>query len=80
MTVLNQIDRYDLAMDVIDRVPRLQARAGLVRERLKNKLIEHRIYIREHGEDLPAIRDWQWTPASGPAVESHAPARNAPEA
>ncbi|HET8719210.1 MAG TPA: phosphoketolase family protein [Nocardioidaceae bacterium] len=80
MVVLNQLDRFDLAMDVIDRVPRLQARAGLVRERLKNKLIEHRIYIREHGEDLPAIRDWQWTPASGPAVETHAPARNAPEA
>jgi xylulose-5-phosphate/fructose-6-phosphate phosphoketolase len=80
MVVLNQLDRFDLAMDVIDRVPRLQARAGLVRERLKNKIIEHRIYIREHGEDMPEVRDWQWTAASGPQVETPAPARNAPEA
>ncbi len=56
MTVLNQLDRFDLAMDVIDRVPRLQSTSGSAREALKNKLIEHRIYVRTHGEDMPEIR------------------------
>ncbi|MGZ4437692.1 MAG: phosphoketolase family protein, partial [Nocardioidaceae bacterium] len=60
MAVMNQIDRFNLAIDVIDRVPRLQATSGHAREELKNRLIEHRIYVRSHGEDLPEIRDWQW--------------------
>ena len=68
MCVMNQIDRFNLAMDVIDRVQRLQATSGSARETLKNKLIEHRIYVRSHGEDMPEIRDWQWTPAEGPTV------------
>ena len=55
MTVMNQLDRFNLAMDVIDRVPRLQATSGSAREQLKNKLIEHKIYIqlarRGHGGD-----------------------------
>jgi xylulose-5-phosphate/fructose-6-phosphate phosphoketolase len=79
MTVLNQLDRYNLAMDVIDRVPRLQRTAGAVREALKNKLIEHRIYVRTHGEDMPEIRDWQWSAAHGPQAHTEAPSRNAPE-
>ena len=60
MTVMNRLDRFNLAMDVIDRVPRLRSASGSVREHLKNKLIEHRIYVRSHGEDLPEIRDWAW--------------------
>ncbi len=62
MTVINRLDRFNLAIDVIDRVPRLRSASGAVREHLKNKLIEHRIYVRSHGEDLPEIRDWQWSP------------------
>ena len=61
MTVLNQLDRYNLAIDVIDRVPGLKEHSGEAREWLKNKLIEHRIYVREHGEDMPEVRDWEWT-------------------
>jgi xylulose-5-phosphate/fructose-6-phosphate phosphoketolase len=61
MAVMNQIDRFNLAMDVIDRVPRLQATSAHAREHLKNKLIEHHNYVRTHGEDLPEIRHWQWT-------------------
>jgi xylulose-5-phosphate/fructose-6-phosphate phosphoketolase len=80
MTVLNQLDRFNLAMDVIDRVPRLQATSGSARERLKNKLIEHRVYVRSHGEDMPEIRDWQWSADPGPRVETDQPSRNAPEA
>ena len=65
MTVVNRIDRYDLALDVIDRVPRLQASSARVRERLKDKLIEHHHHVREHGEDLPEVRDFEWPGSSG---------------
>ncbi|WP_104062027.1 phosphoketolase [Arthrobacter sp. 4R501] len=67
MCVLNQLDRFNLAIDVIDRVPRLKDVSAHVREELKNKLIEHRRYIRAHGEDMPEIRNWEWTSAPGPA-------------
>jgi xylulose-5-phosphate/fructose-6-phosphate phosphoketolase len=80
MTVLNQVDPYDLAMDVIDRVPRLQGTSGPARDHLKNKIIEHRMYVRRHGEDLPEIREWQLAPGRGPRVGTAAPERNAPEA
>ncbi|WP_051022619.1 phosphoketolase family protein [Nocardia pneumoniae] len=60
MCVLNQIDRYNLAIDVIERVPRLQAIAAHAREMLKNKLIQHREYIRAHGQDMPEITGWHW--------------------
>ena len=78
--MLNQIDRFNLAIDVIDRVPGLQARGGEAREWLRNRLIEHRIYVRTHGEDLPEVRDWQWGPGEGPQVHTSAPSRNTPEA
>jgi xylulose-5-phosphate/fructose-6-phosphate phosphoketolase len=79
MTVINQLDRFDLALDVIDRVPRLQASSGRVREELKNKIIEHRIHTRTHGEDMPEVRNWQWTRGTGPQHETSAPERTAPE-
>ncbi|GAA2110095.1 phosphoketolase family protein [Nocardioides furvisabuli] len=79
MTVMNQIDRFDLAMDVIDRVPRLQATSGAAREQLKNKLVEHKIHVRSHGEDLEEIRSWRWTPTVGPDLTTEDPARDAPE-
>lgn len=60
MTVLNELDRFDLADDVIDRLPRLQNRAAHVKEWLHNKLIEHKQYIASHGEDMPEIRNWKW--------------------
>ncbi|QIS23475.1 phosphoketolase family protein [Nocardia terpenica] len=62
MCVLNQVDRYNLAIDVIDRVPRLQPTADHARDHLQNNLAEHRLYIREHGEDLPEITNWRWQP------------------
>jgi xylulose-5-phosphate/fructose-6-phosphate phosphoketolase len=80
MTVLNQVDRYDLALDVIDRVPRLQDRGAHAREWLRNRLIEHRVHTRTYGEDLPEVREWQWGTAGGPRVTTPHPARNAPEA
>jgi xylulose-5-phosphate/fructose-6-phosphate phosphoketolase len=60
MVVLNSLDRFHLAQDVIDRVPRLGAAAAQLRQWLDDKLIEHRSYIRAHGIDMPEIRDWRW--------------------
>jgi xylulose-5-phosphate/fructose-6-phosphate phosphoketolase len=61
MAVMNGIDRFDLAIDVIDRVPRLAATSGAAREMLKDSLIRHRQYVRTFGEDLAEVRDWEWT-------------------
>jgi xylulose-5-phosphate/fructose-6-phosphate phosphoketolase len=60
MCVRNEIDRFHIAMDVIDRVPRLEGVSGHLRQELQNQLTDHGLYIREHGEDMPEIRDWQW--------------------
>jgi xylulose-5-phosphate/fructose-6-phosphate phosphoketolase len=63
MTVRNALDRFHLAADAIDRVPRLGNRAAHVQQLLRDTLVTHRRYIEEHGEDLPEIRDWRWTSA-----------------
>ncbi|MBZ5671551.1 MAG: phosphoketolase family protein [Acidobacteriia bacterium] len=60
MTVLNELDRFHLAGDVIDRVPRLRNVAALAKQRLRVKLIEHKQYITRVGEDMPEIRNWKW--------------------
>ena len=60
MCVLNDLDRFHLVMDVIDRVPELGYRAAYLKQAMQDKLIEHSQYVREHGEDMPEIRDWKW--------------------
>jgi len=60
MVVMNDMDRYHLVMDVIDRVPGLARRAALVRQAMVDRRMAHRGYVREHGEDLPEIREWAW--------------------
>jgi len=60
MTVMNDLDRFHLAGDVIDRVPKLQSLAAHKKQMLRNKLIEHKLYITRHGDDMPEIRDWRW--------------------
>ncbi|HTV74757.1 MAG TPA: phosphoketolase family protein [Candidatus Acidoferrales bacterium] len=67
MTVRNQIDRFNLAGDAIDRVPRLADRAAHVKQLIRDKLVEHKRYIEAHGEDMPEIRDWRWNAESGTA-------------
>jgi xylulose-5-phosphate/fructose-6-phosphate phosphoketolase len=61
MLVLNNMDRFHLVIDVIDRVPGLARRAAVLRQRMVDKRAEHREYVRETGEDLPEIRDWTWS-------------------
>lgn len=60
MTVRNDLDRFDLVMDVIDRVPSLGHRAGHLRQLMRDKLTEHREYVATHGQDMPEIREWRW--------------------
>ncbi|VAW37902.1 Xylulose-5-phosphate phosphoketolase @ Fructose-6-phosphate phosphoketolase, partial [hydrothermal vent metagenome] len=65
MVVLNDLDRFHLVSDVIDRVPSLGSRAAYAKQFLRNKLQDHREYIRKHGEDMPEIRNWKWSGRSG---------------
>jgi xylulose-5-phosphate/fructose-6-phosphate phosphoketolase len=60
MAVLNDLDRYHLAGDVVDRLPGLGGRAAYFKQGIRDRLVEHKQYIRDHGEDMPEIRDWRW--------------------
>jgi xylulose-5-phosphate/fructose-6-phosphate phosphoketolase len=63
MAVLNDLDRFHLACDVVDRLPQLGPQAAYVKQALGDLLNEHFRYIREHGEDMPLVRDWRWASA-----------------
>ncbi len=60
MTVLNQMDRYNLVIDVIKRLELKSSSANKLKIKMEKKLIEHHNYILEHGIDMPEIRNWQW--------------------
>jgi xylulose-5-phosphate/fructose-6-phosphate phosphoketolase len=60
MTVLNDLDRFHLAGDVVDRVPRLTGVAAHFKQWLRDKLVDHKQYIDEHGDDLPEVKEWKW--------------------
>ena len=60
MVMMNELDRYHLVMDAIDRVPGLASSAGHVRQLMSDKRLEARAYTREQGEDIPEVTDWQW--------------------
>jgi xylulose-5-phosphate/fructose-6-phosphate phosphoketolase len=73
MTVLNDLDRFHLVMDTIDRLPQTSGAGVALKQQLQVKLIEHKHYIDTHGEDMPEIRNWRWglaaagkTPGAGP--------------
>jgi xylulose-5-phosphate/fructose-6-phosphate phosphoketolase len=60
MVVLNDLDRFHLCEDVIDRVPQLGAKAAYLKQAIRDKLIEHKEYIRKHGDDMPEVAGWRW--------------------
>jgi xylulose-5-phosphate/fructose-6-phosphate phosphoketolase len=61
MTVMNALDRYHLAGDVVDRVPRLRNVGAHFKQMLRDKLVEHKQYVREYGDDMPEVKNWTWT-------------------
>jgi hypothetical protein len=62
MVVRNHLDRFHLVSDVIDRLPRFVYLAVYAKQAVRDKLIEHEAYIRRHGDDMPEIREWRWSP------------------
>jgi xylulose-5-phosphate/fructose-6-phosphate phosphoketolase len=62
MVVLNNLDRYQLALDAIQRIPRLSDQVELATARYWTAMERHKLYISEHGDDLPEVRDWRWSP------------------
>ena len=60
MTVLNDMDRFHLVMDTLDRLPQLKERTAYLKQEMQDKLVEHKYYIRKHGLDMPEIRNWKW--------------------
>ncbi|HMD28086.1 MAG TPA: phosphoketolase family protein [Steroidobacteraceae bacterium] len=70
MTVLNDLDRFHLVMDVVDRLPQIGSRGDYLRQQLQDKLIEHKQYIDRYGEDMPEIKNWLWPGAAGAATGS----------
>jgi len=61
MTVMNDLDRFHLFGDVIDRLPQLEPHADRARQFIRTRLLEHKRYIEQHGEDMPEIRNWKWS-------------------
>ncbi|MGI8653629.1 MAG: phosphoketolase family protein [Pyrinomonadaceae bacterium] len=61
MVVLNDLDRFHLVMDVIERVPKLANVGAHAKQSMRDKLLEHKQYIRKHGDDMPEIRNWKWS-------------------
>ena len=69
MVVLNDMDRFSLVSDVIDRVPMLSSRAAYTKQQIRNKLIDHKQYIMKYGDDLPEVRNWRWNGAAGAGLK-----------
>ena len=59
--MLNDLDRFHLVMDTIDRLPKCGEKGAFLKQQLKDKLIEHKKYINCHGQDMPEILNWKWS-------------------
>ena len=76
MVMLNDLDRFRLVMDVIDRVPHLGTRAAELRQQMQDERLRARQWTRDHGEDIPEVRDWVWPDAGETATEVGGPQAN----
>lgn len=65
MTVLNDLDRFHLVVDVVDRMPKLGSKGVYLKQLMRDKLIEHKHYIAQYGDDMPEIREWHWPSSYG---------------
>ena len=65
MRVQNDIDRFDLVIDTVKRLPQLGNTASYLIQEMQDKLVEHRQYITTYGQDLPEVRDWKWNDGKG---------------
>ena len=63
MIVLNELDRFHLVQDVLNRLPQPGAGGAALKQVVQDRLVEHKRYIREHGRDMPEILNWKWTRA-----------------
>jgi xylulose-5-phosphate/fructose-6-phosphate phosphoketolase len=70
MVLLNELDRFHLVGDVSDGVPSLGTRAAYAKQYLRAKLIDHKKYIHQHGEDLPEILNWKWRPVKSKQINN----------
>ena len=68
MRVLNDIDRFDLVIDTVQRLPQLGNRGAYLIQKMNDKLVEHRQYIKDNGVDLPEVRAWKWNDGKGVEV------------
>ncbi len=74
MVMLNDLDRFHLVIDVIDRVPDLRERAAHLRQHMEDERLRHRAYTREHGDDPPELREWVWPdPAEASPAQMRSP-------
>jgi xylulose-5-phosphate/fructose-6-phosphate phosphoketolase len=71
MVVRNDLDRFHLVSDVIDRVPKLRERAAYAKQAIRDKLIEHKHYIARHGDDMPDLKEWRWGEETTPGTRSN---------
>jgi xylulose-5-phosphate/fructose-6-phosphate phosphoketolase len=76
--MLNDLDRFHLVVDVIDRVPGLAERVAGLRQEMVDERLRHRAYTREVGDDMPGVRDWVWAPEDSGAEQPGEPHRGVP--